>query len=83
MQYLEHTVTIKIQNEHRILDYYRCVDDILIIYNTYNTNIENTLEEFNPINPELKFAVKKETQNKINYLDLTIPKRHRQLTFGI
>jgi hypothetical protein len=51
MQYLEHTVISKILNKHQILDYYRYVDNILIIYNTHNTNIENTSEELNTIHP--------------------------------
>jgi hypothetical protein len=36
------------------------VDDILIIYNTYTTNMENTLMEFNAIHPKIKFTIEKE-----------------------
>lgn len=46
IQYLEHTVISKILNKHQNIDYYRYVEDILIIYNAHYTNIEKTLEEF-------------------------------------
>jgi DNA mismatch repair ATPase MutL len=59
------------------------VDDILIIYSTQYTNIDDTLQEFNTVHPELKFMLEKETQNKINYLNLTINKEHDKLSFGI
>ena len=43
LQYLEHTLIADILKKHHIIDYYRYVDDILIIYNTQKTNIFNTL----------------------------------------
>jgi hypothetical protein len=46
IQCLEHTVISKILNKRQILDYYRYVDDILIIHNTHITNTENILEDF-------------------------------------
>jgi hypothetical protein len=63
--------------------YYRYVDDILIIYNKHHTNIDNTLGEFNRIHPKINFTTEKETQNKINYLDLTITKQDNKLIFAI
>jgi hypothetical protein len=83
IQYLEHTVISKILNKHQILDYYKYVENILIIYNIRNTNIENTLKEYNTIQPKLKFTMEKKSQNKISYLHLTITRKHNQLTFGI
>jgi hypothetical protein len=49
MQHHEHNHTVDILQKHNIIDYYRYVDDILIIYNEDNTNIDNTLIEFNSI----------------------------------
>jgi hypothetical protein len=43
IQYLEHTAIINILNKYHIIDYYRYVDDILIIYNT-QTTISDVLE---------------------------------------
>jgi hypothetical protein len=65
------------------MDYHRYVDDILIIYNTQKTNITNTLEEFNAIHPTLKFTMEQQTQNRINYLDLTIMNNNNKLSFEI
>jgi nucleoside-specific outer membrane channel protein Tsx len=67
IQYLEHTKIIKILDKHQIIDYYRYVDDILIIYNTNTTNIENTLLEFNSIYPSIKFTMEKEVHHTLNY----------------
>jgi hypothetical protein len=49
IQHLEHNKLIKILNKHKILDYHRYVDDILILYNENNTNINNTLDECSAI----------------------------------
>jgi hypothetical protein len=49
IQYPEHTVIYQILKKHQIIDYYRYVDDILIIYNEQHTNIQSTLDEFNII----------------------------------
>jgi hypothetical protein len=83
IQHLEHTIIYKILKKHQIIDYSRYVDDILIIYNEHHTNIDNTLDEFNRIHPKIKFTIEKETQNKINYLDLTITKEDNKLIFAI
>jgi nucleoside-specific outer membrane channel protein Tsx len=77
--YNNHTYLKKFQ----IVDYYRYVDDILIIYNTRITNIDNTLNIFNNIHPKIKFTIEKEINNKINFLDLSIEKNHNNLQLGI
>jgi hypothetical protein len=83
IQYLEHIKIVKILDKYQLIDYYRYVDNILIIYNKNTTNIENTLNEFNTIHPNTKFTMEKETHNTLNYLDLTITNNHNKLTFGI
>jgi hypothetical protein len=83
IQYLEHTTIIDILKKFQIVDYYRYVDDILIIYNTRITNIDNTLNEFNNVHPKIKFTMEKEINNKINFLDLSIEKAHNNLQLGI
>jgi hypothetical protein len=44
IQYLEHTEIIKILDKYQIIDYYRYVNTVLIIYNTNTRNIENALQ---------------------------------------
>jgi hypothetical protein len=80
IQHLEHTIIYEIL---QIIDYNRYVDDIPIVYNEHYTNIEITLDEFNRIRPKIKFTIEKETQNRINYLDLTVAKEDNKLTFAI
>jgi hypothetical protein len=55
-----------------IMAYYRYMDNILIIYDQRRTNIEQTLEEFNNMQPTIKCIIEKEQKEKINYLDITI-----------
>jgi hypothetical protein len=65
------------------MDYHRYVDDIVIIYNTQKTIIISTLEEFNAVHPKLKFTLEQQTQNRINYLDLTITNNQNDPSFKI
>jgi hypothetical protein len=69
--------------KNQIIDHYRYIDDILIIYNSKHTNIHNILKEFNTVHPNLKFTLETETHNKINYIDITINKQQDKLTSGI
>jgi hypothetical protein len=71
IQYMEHEYIYPILRTREIMAYYRYVD-ILIIYDKHKTNIEQTLEEFNNIQPTIKFMIEKEQKEKINYLDITI-----------
>jgi hypothetical protein len=57
IQYLEHTKIIKILDKYQILDYYRYVDDILIVYNKNITDIENTLNAFNTVHPKINVTI--------------------------
>jgi outer membrane lipopolysaccharide assembly protein LptE/RlpB len=41
------------------------------------------LQEFNTMQPKLKFTLETETQNKINYHDIKIKEQHNKLKFGI
>jgi len=50
------------------------LDEILLIFNSNHTNIQNILDDFDAIHPNLKFMAETETNNKINYLDVTIHK---------
>jgi hypothetical protein len=66
-----------------IIDYYREVDDIPIIYKAQTRNINNNLNEFNMIRPKSKFTMGEEQDNKINYLDITVVKTRTRLQLGI
>jgi hypothetical protein len=83
LQYLEHILIADILKIHQITDYYRYVDDIFIVYNTQKTNISNTLKEFNAIHHKVKFTMEQQSQNKLNYLDLTTTTHNNELNFEI
>jgi hypothetical protein len=77
IQCLEHNAIIQ---KHHILDYYRYVDDILIIYNENYTNIQNTLNDFNSVHPNIQYTMEKQIANKLNYLDVTIENTNNTFT---
>jgi hypothetical protein len=61
-----------ILTKHKVISYHRYVDDILIIFDTTNTNINNTLADFNNIHHKIQFTIEKEQNSQINFLDITI-----------
>jgi hypothetical protein len=83
IQHLEHNDILKILQKYHILDYYRYVDDILIIYNESYTDIKNALNDFNSIHPNIQYTLQKQTNNKLHYLDITIENTNNTFTFNI
>jgi hypothetical protein len=61
IQHLEHNDIIDILQKHHIIDYYRYVDDIQIVYNENNTNMEDILKEFNSIHSNIQNTMEKRT----------------------
>jgi hypothetical protein len=53
-----------------------------IHYNRENANIKNILADFNYIHPNIQFTIE-ETQNKLDYLDITIIHLHNTLDLNI
>ena len=72
LQQMERVHIACLPTKHEIIDYFRYVDDILLIFDPNHTNIQTILNDFNAIHPKLKFMAEIETDNKINYLDVTI-----------
>jgi hypothetical protein len=72
LQYIEHTHLTRLSTKHKIVNYFRYVDDILQIYDSTHTHIQTLLDDFNTIHPKLKFTAETEKNNTINYLDITI-----------
>jgi hypothetical protein len=83
IQHLEHNDILKILQKRRILDYYRYIDDILIIYNENYTDINNTLADFNVIHPNIQYTIDTQIDNKLNYLDITVENTNNTFTFDI
>jgi hypothetical protein len=72
IQYFEYNDIIQILQKHHIIDYCRYIDDILIIYNENYTNIQDTLNDFNSVHPNIQYTMETQIDNKLNYLDITI-----------
>jgi hypothetical protein len=83
LQYLENNNIIKTHQKHKIVDYHRYVDDILIVYNEKNTNINDTLTDLNKIHTNIQYIIETQINNKLNYLDITIENMNNTLTFDI
>jgi len=72
LQNLEHLHLAHLSKKHKIINYFWYVDNILVIYDANNTDTQNILDDFNAVHPKLKFTAETETNNKINYLEITI-----------
>jgi hypothetical protein len=83
IQNMEHTQIFQILKAQKIIAYFRYVDDILIIYDNNNTDINQTLNDFNNLQPTIKFTIEKEKNESINFLDLTIHRNKKQLQYSI
>jgi hypothetical protein len=67
--FLEHDRIYKILIELNIKAYFRYVDDILIVYDSLETDM---LSLFNKLHPNLTFTMELEDDMRTNFLDLTI-----------
>jgi hypothetical protein len=67
IQHMEHNNIFTILLKHNITGYFRYVDDILLIYNSDRTEINQVLNDFNKIDPAIQFTIEKETNNSINF----------------
>jgi hypothetical protein len=83
LQNLEHNQIYKILTKYKIMGYFRCVDDFLIIYDINNTHINTLIKEFNTVHPTIHFTIENEENNKLNFLDLTIYRKHKKLDYTI
>jgi hypothetical protein len=85
--FLQHTESTHIPNlslKHIIIiQYYRYVDDILILLNSNHTDIQTILTDFNKIHPNLQFTAETAQDSSINYLDLSIHRTPHNVRIAI
>jgi hypothetical protein len=74
LQHIEHTRLARLSTEHKIVNYFPYVDDILLIFDSSHTDIQTILDDFNTVHPKLKFTAEMEVNNMINYQNITIHK---------
>ena len=89
LQHTEHAHLIHLTHKHSIINYFRYVDDILLIFDPNHTDIQAILQDFNALHPNLQFTTEVERDNTLNYLDIPNQKTpnniqtsiHRKPTF--
>jgi hypothetical protein len=75
LQHLEEAI-IKHLIDATILSFYtRYVDDIFLIYDSTRTNTDSILQYINTINNSIQLSPTLESNNNINFLDLSITKK--------
>jgi len=74
LQHIEHLHMARLSMKHKIINYFRYVDDILIIFDPNYSSIQAILDDFNALHRNLQFTAELEENNTINYLDITIQK---------
>jgi hypothetical protein len=57
LQYKENTKIYDLLIKHKIIGYFRYVDDILLMYKEESTNIYKMLDDYNNLAPTLKFTI--------------------------
>jgi len=72
LQHMEQKYLPHITHKHKIINYCRYIDDILIIFDSTHTNIQQILNDFNTLHPKLHFTAEMEKDQSLNYLDVSI-----------
>jgi hypothetical protein len=83
LQNLEHNQIYSLLTKHKIIGYFRYVDDILIVYDKNKTHIDTMITKFNTLYPTINFTIENEENKKLNFLDQTIHREHNKLDYTI
>jgi hypothetical protein len=83
LQYLEHSRLTPIADELQLINYYRYVDDVLIMFDEGHTDINTITNRFNSLHPNMQFTNEIEQNNQINYLDITITRKDDHIGISI
>ena len=59
-------------HKHKIINYCRYKDDILLILDSNHTNIHMILEDFINLKPKLQFTAEAERDHTLNFLDISV-----------
>ena len=83
LQHTKNTHLARLSLKHNIIKYFRYVDNILLIFDSYHTDIQFILRDFNTLHPNLKFKAQIEKEKAINFLDTSIQKTPNNLRTSI
>ncbi|KAL1117764.1 hypothetical protein AAG570_004079 [Ranatra chinensis] len=80
---IEKTIVPTIKDKFNVASYYRYVDDTICIIEDADNTASDILNFLNSVHPNLTYTIESETDNKLNFLDLTIEKTGQKLDFSI
>jgi hypothetical protein len=80
---IEHNQIYNLLIKYKIMGYFSYVDAILTIYDQNKTHVDTMMTEFTAIHHTIKLSTEYESANKLNFLDLTIHRKHNKLNFTI
>jgi len=83
LQHIEHSQLTRLPHKHKIINYCRYVDDILI-FDSNHCNIQKIFDYFNSLHPKLLFTAETEKDLTLNFLDISLhrtPTNMRTATF--
>ena len=83
LQHMEHTQIAQLTQKHKIINYCRYVDDILLILDYNHTNIQAIQDDFNNLHPNLHFTAEIERDHTLNYLDISIHRTSTNISTAI
>jgi hypothetical protein len=69
LQHIENLQLTRLTHKHKIINYCRYVDDILLIFDSNHSNIEKILDDFNSLYPKLQFTAETEKDHTLNFLE--------------
>jgi hypothetical protein len=71
LQHIEHSQLTCLTHKHKIIDYNRYMDDILLIFDSNHSNIQKILD-FNSLHPKLQFMAETEKDHTLNFPDISV-----------
>jgi hypothetical protein len=83
LQHLEHKHLKWLTEKHKLINYHRYVDDILLIFDGEHTNIQLIVEDFNSLHPNMQFTAESGIENTLSYLDISLHKSPTNISTSI
>ena len=83
LQHAENLHLARLAQKHSIINYFRYVDDILLIFYPNLTDTPAVLTDFNALHPKLRFTAETEVNNTLNYSDISIHRTPKGLRTSI
>ena len=83
LQHFEPSHLPILTHKHKLVKYFRYVDDVLLTCDAVHTDIHTILSDFNSFHPNLQCTKETEHDNKLNYLDITIHKTSTSVNIGV